>query len=192
MKCLNSKCNTDDIELDDNFCYNCGHITAKGYSFLKDKDNANIIINGNTFKQRKRLYILFYSGVILFISFNLMLLIRGSDLFKPIYYLRKQVLNYLYGYNTSLVLNNKTYSKVTVNSYKEAIDLIKKDSNEQNIYCIYNQDVRLMTFDIEKKYLIPSVSLCDISADKMKELKGVIDRLYSLFSIRLDIIITST
>ena len=41
MRCLN--CSVDDIETDDNFCYNCGHWTARGYNFLKDENNQKIL-----------------------------------------------------------------------------------------------------------------------------------------------------
>ena len=44
MKCLNQNCDADEIEKDDNFCYKCGYYTSKGYSFLQDKENVNMII----------------------------------------------------------------------------------------------------------------------------------------------------
>ena len=48
----------EEVETDDNFCPKCGHWTAKGYSFLKDKENLNII-NGKVSKQSNRLSNLF-------------------------------------------------------------------------------------------------------------------------------------
>lgn len=53
MKCLNQNCNADQIEKDDNFCYKCGHWTAKGYSFIKDDNNINRIMNGPAVKKMK-------------------------------------------------------------------------------------------------------------------------------------------
>ena len=51
MKCLNQMCDADTIEIDDNFCYKCGHFTSKGYSYLKD----NNINKGASIKQNIKL-----------------------------------------------------------------------------------------------------------------------------------------
>ena len=45
----------EEIESDDNFCYKCGHWTAKGYSFLNDESNIEAITTGATFKQNNRI-----------------------------------------------------------------------------------------------------------------------------------------
>ena len=47
MNCLNQYCDADEIEKDDNFCYKCGHWTAKGYSFIRNKENDCCIIRSN-------------------------------------------------------------------------------------------------------------------------------------------------
>ena len=112
MRCLNEKCNADEIEKDDNFCYKCGHWTARGYSFLKDKENINMIINGETFKQKSRVSTLGSLLALSFIIFVLMLIIRGNDLFKPFFYLKKQAFNYIYGYNTSLMRTDNKYNRL--------------------------------------------------------------------------------
>lgn len=181
MRCLNEKCNADEIEKDDNFCYKCGHWTARGYSFLKDKENINMIINGETFKQNSRVSTLGSLLALSFIIFVLMLIIRGNDLFKPFFYLKKQAFNYIYGYNTSLMRTDNKYNRKNISTHKEAIEFIKKDFSEQELYCFSEYDVSIIENKIEKNYSIPSVSFCDISLEETKKIQNVIDRMYSLF-----------
>ena len=52
MNCLNQYCDADEIEKDDNFCYKCGHWTAKGYSFIRNKENVESILNGAAVKKK--------------------------------------------------------------------------------------------------------------------------------------------
>ncbi len=181
MRCLNQNCNADEIEKDDNFCYKCGHWTARGYSFLKDKENVNMIMNGETFKQTSRLSILGSLLALSFIIFTLMLIIRGNDLFKPFFYLKKQAFNYIYGYNTSLMKTDNKYNRKNINTYEDAINIIQKDINEQELYCFNEYDVSIIANKIEENYSIPSVSLCDISLEETQKIQNVIDRMYSLF-----------
>lgn len=181
MRCLNQNCNADEIEKDDNFCYKCGHWTARGYSFLKDKENINMIINGETFKQNSRVSTLGSLLALSFIIFVLMLIIRGNDLFKPFFYLKKQAFNYIYGYNTSLMRTDNKYNRKNIGTYKEAIEFIKKDFSEQELYCFNEYDVSIIENKIEENYSIPSVSFCDISLEETKKIQNVIDRMYSLF-----------
>ena len=47
MKCLNQYCNADEIEEDDNFCYQCGRLTIRGYLFLKKSENSKMLENGH-------------------------------------------------------------------------------------------------------------------------------------------------
>ena len=89
IKCLNQNCNADEIEKDDNPCYKCGHWTARGYSFLKDKTNVEMITKGATVKQNDRVSMLGSLLALSFIIFTVMLIIRVDDLFKPFYYLKK-------------------------------------------------------------------------------------------------------
>ena len=181
MKCLNQKCDAEEIEKDDNFCYKCGQWTAKGYSFLNDRENVEKIISGPTVKQGGNLFILGSLLVISCFIFTVMIVIRGEDLFKPFYYLKKQAFNYIYGYNTSLMKTDNKYSKKNINNYGEAIEIIKKDFSQQDIYCFNDIDVRSIASKIEDNYLIPSVSFCDMSIEETNKVKSVIDKMYLLF-----------
>lgn len=181
MRCLNQNCNADEIESDDNFCYKCGHWTARGYSFLNDKDNVNMIMNGATVKQSGRLSMLGSLLALAFIVFSVMLIIRGQDLFKPFFYLKKQAFNYIYGYNTSLMKTDNKYNRKNIDSYEEAIEFLKKDFSDQDFYCFNDIDVTLMGDGIEEDYSIPSVSFCDMSVEESTKIKNVIDKMYLLF-----------
>ena len=181
MKCLNQNCDANEIEKDDNFCYKCGHWTAKGYAFLNNKDNVDSILSGATLKQSGRLSILGALLSLVFIVFSVMLIIRGQDLFKPFFYLKKQAFNYIYGFNTSLMKTDNKYNKKTINSYEDAIEFIKKDFSDQQLYCFNDTKVTLMALDLEEKYSIPSVSFCDMSIEESTKIKDVIDSMYNLF-----------
>ena len=181
MRCLNQNCDADEIEYDDNFCYKCGHWTSRGYSFLQDKENVNKIFNGNIVRQSSKLFTLISLFVFSLVIFIVILVIRGTDLYKPLFYLKKQFFNYVYGYNTSLLKTDNKYSGEDIISYDDAIDFIKKDINDQYYYCFNDYDVELLTKEIENDYFIPSVSFCDMSIDETKKIQGVIDKMYSLF-----------
>ena len=43
MNGVDPKCDANDVEKDDNFCYKCGSFTAKGYAYLQDERNVNKI-----------------------------------------------------------------------------------------------------------------------------------------------------
>ena len=181
MRCLNQNCDANEIENDDNFCYKCGHWTARGYSFLHDKENVNMILNGVSVKQSGRLLVLGSLLVLSFIVFFVMLVIRGNDLFKPFFYLKKQAFNYIYGYNTSLMKTDNKYNRKSVNTYEDAIDIIKKDISNQNFYCFNESYVYLMATRLEEDYSIPSGSFCDMSIEEVKKIKGVVDKMYTIF-----------
>ena len=181
MRCLNQNCDANEIENDDNFCYKCGHWTARGYSFLQDKENVNMILNGASVKQSGRLSVLGSLLALSFIIFTVMLVIRGNDLFKPFFYLEKQAFNYIYGYNTSLIKTDNKYNRKSINTNEDAIAIIKKDISNQNFYCFNEFDVELMATKLEENYSIPSVSFCDMSNEEAKKIEGVIDNMYTLF-----------
>ena len=85
MKCLKCK---KEIENDDNFCWNCGHWTAKGFTFLKDEENYQLTLKAN--QQTDKLSILLFLvcvGVSLFLT---MMFVQKNNLFKPMIYLKKQ------------------------------------------------------------------------------------------------------
>ncbi len=179
MKCLS--CGAEDIEKDDNFCYNCGHWTTKGYSFLKDEKNINTIKKGAIFKQNTRigfLLVLLSIGIISFIS---MLAIRGNNLFAPFTYLKKQFTNYVYGYNTSIIKTDNKYSNVEISDYNEAIEFIKKDFQEQSYICNKDADVSLIETNLQNNYSIPNVSFCDITKIEAEKIKNVVTKMYDLF-----------
>ena len=181
MKCLNEKCDAIDIEKDDNFCYKCGEWTTNGYRFLNDKNNVRNIANGPSVRQSGRLVLLGSLLAVSFIIFFVMLIIRGNDLFRPYFYLKKQVNNYFYGYNTTLMNTTNIYNQKNVESYEDAISFIKKDLTDQDVFCFNSTEVSILANKLEDEYLIPSVSLCDMSLDEANKIKNVIDKIYSLF-----------
>ena len=148
---------------------------------MHDKENVNMILNGVSIKQSGRLLVLGSLLVLSFIVFFVMLVIRGNDLFKPFFYLKKQAFNYIYGYNTSLMKTDNKYNRKSVNTYEDAIDIIKKDISNQNFYCFNESDIYLMATRLEEDYSIPSVSFCDMSIEEVKKIKGVVDKMYTIF-----------
>ena len=133
MKCMN--CNVENIEEDDNFCWNCGHWTARGYNFLQEDVNRKMIENGKVMKQNLKAGTLISLLLIGIITFIIMYSIQGNELFLPFKYLK----NMIYGYNTSIIKTDNKYNKVTINDYNDAIEIIKKDFNDQAYIC--NQDL---------------------------------------------------
>ena len=111
MKCLNQYCDADDIESDDNFCYKCGHWTAQGYSFIKNEDNINEINNGPAMKQNSRFFLLVGISSLSIIMFFALLILRGGDILRPCYYIKRQIDSLIYGYNTAIIKTNNVYNK---------------------------------------------------------------------------------
>lgn len=177
-KCINCEAI---IEEDDNFCFQCGHWTPRGYVYFNENSDNIKQINGNTVKQNNRMTTLFFLMSITIISFVLIITIRGQDIMKPFVYLKKQAFNYKYGYNTSLIVNNNQYNKVEVNSLEEANKLIKEDIKKQEWQCENNYDVYKMEQELIENYNIKSVNFCDVSTTEVKKIKSVIDEIYSLF-----------
>lgn len=178
MKCIHCEV---EIELDDNFCWKCGHWTAKGYSFLKNEENIKMIMNGDAVKQDEKFSILISLVGIGFILFTVMMLIRGDDLFKPFTYLKKQATNYIYGFNTSIIKTDNKYSNETINTYDDAIELIKKDFEEQSWLCENDVEISRIEYELQENFSIPSVSFCDVSYDITLNIKDVITKMYELF-----------
>lgn len=178
MKCIHCEV---EIESDDNFCWKCGHWTAKGYSFLKNEENVKMIMNGDAVKQDERFSILINLLGIGFILFTAMMFIRGDDLFKPFIYLKKQATNYIYGYNTSIIKTDNKYSNENINTYDNAIELIKKDFDEQSWLCENDIEISRVEYELQENFSIPSVSFCDAPYDVTLKLKDVISKMYSLF-----------
>ncbi len=179
MKCLN--CEKENLDESYNFCPYCGNWTAKGYKFFQEKENVNKVLNGSLIKQDKRvnlLTIVFMCGLLLFIS---MYLIRKDDLFKPIIFLKKKITNYSYGYNTSPIKTDNIYLNENVNSYEDAINYIKSDFESQKWLCDSNVEMSKVEYDLEEKFNIPSVTLCDVNLDVSLDIKNVIEKMYYLF-----------
>ena len=181
MKCLNKDCNAGEIEEDDNFCYKCGHWTARGYSFLKQPENIPGILNGNGAKRDDRFLTMISLTLFAFIAFTFIGLYRGEDLFKPLYFVKRKIDNYMYGYNTAIIKTDNIYNKKNINSLEEANQIIDYDLDSQNFKCSYALDTFKLETDIEKAYSIPSVSFCDMSYNEAEKIKNVIDKMYSLF-----------
>ena len=90
-----------EIESDDNFCPKCGHWTSKGYFFLKD-NNENII-NGKMVEQQNRMAYLFCLMFFLAILIVFICLYRGKEIFSPFIYIKREIANYQFGYNTTIL-----------------------------------------------------------------------------------------
>ena len=178
MKCIN--CNTE-IESDDNFCPKCGHWTAKGYGYFNDQKNVQEIMKGYEIKQGSKLSILISLLSISIVLFIGTLILRGNNLFKPIIYLKKQIINYNYGYNASIIETDRTYSKQTINNIDDAYEMIKKDFDSQTWKCMHDIETYKLETELEENYQIVNVNFCDISHEEVLKIKEVIDKMYKLF-----------
>ena len=181
MKCLNQYCDAEDIENDDNFCYKCGHWTSKGFSFIKKEENVIQIMKGDAAKKDNNFSVMLGIASLAFIGFFVMNLVRGNDLYKPIFYLKRQADSYIYGYHTSIIKTNNTYKDIIVNNYDDAIKLIKDDLNKQQWKCGHEIETFKYQSDVEDITAIPVVSFCDVSDNEAQKLTEVIKKMYSLF-----------
>ena len=178
MKCIN--CGVE-VDVDDNFCYKCGHWTANGYKYLQDYSNVKKIENGTVYKHNKKLnnlIVLFSLGVVIFTG---MLLIRGNDLFAPFFYVKKQITNLINGYNTSIIKVDNIYNNIPINSYEEARDFINKDFLKQSILCDNKNKLLQIETDIENQNDIASVTFCDMNYDEVLKIQEVINKMFNLF-----------
>lgn len=176
-KCLH--CGVE-VEEDDNFCPECGHWTARGYIYFNNQDNKKII-NGKVVKQDNRIAYLF--TLLLFsVIFTLgICMYRGQNILKPFVYLKRQVMNYKYGYNTTVLKTNNQYFNLEINDLESANKKITEDFNEQLWQCKNNYDVRKIEETLEKNLQIPSVSFCDIPIEESVKISDVINNMYVLF-----------
>ena len=181
MKCMNHYCDADQIEKDDNFCYKCGDWTTKGYSYLKDKNNVAKIANGYVVKQDRRFTLLASISLLGFFLFFLLLILRGGDIFRPVYFIKRKVDNLLYGYNTAIINTNNIYNKKEVNSKEEAEEYIIHDLNKQYYKCSYSLETLKIADSLENKYDITNISLCDVPYKEAEKIANVIDKMYLLF-----------
>lgn len=183
VKLGENKCNNCEyeIESDDNFCHNCGHITPRGYEFLKNPENVKQLMNGDAFKQDTKFRILTFLLVVSAIIFIAMISIRGYEMFKPFAFLKKQVNSYVYGYNSSILKTDNIYNKEEIITIEDAKEFIKTDIFIQNWLCSTNDEVRTLESKIEMNYDIQSVSFCDISEEESNKITNVIEKMYKLF-----------
>ena len=181
MKCLNRYCDASEIEKDDNFCYKCGHCTAKGFSFIGNKDNIEMIMNGNALKKENNFSVMVSIASFAFISFFIISIIRGNDLYKPFFYLKRKVNSYIYGYNVSILNTNNTYSDKIINNYDEALNLIIEDLDNQSWKCSHEIETSQYEYEIQNKLSIPIVSFCDATDNISKKITSVIEEMYTLF-----------
>ena len=181
MKCLNQNCDAEEIENDDNFCYKCGHWTAKGFSYIKNKENVEKIMNGDAAKKGDNFSVMLGLALLSFIAFFVMTLVRGNSLYKPFFYIKRQADNYIYGYHTSIIKTDNTYKDKLVNSYDEAIKIIKEDLESQHWKCSHEMEIFMYQRDIESTTGIPIVSFCDVSDFEVQKLTDTIKKMYTLF-----------
>lgn len=181
MKCLNQYCDAEEIENDDYFCYKCGHWTAKGFSYIRKEENVMKIMNGDAAKKDDNLSLMVGIASLAFIGFFVMSLVRGNDLYKPFFYLKRQADSYIYGYHTSIIKTNNTYKDQVVSSYDDAIELIKKDLDSQGWKCSHEIETFQYQNEVESVGGIPVVSFCDVSDVEAQKLTEVIKKMYSLF-----------
>lgn len=169
------------IESDDNFCFHCGHWTAKGYKVISDQEKLNEIVNGKIFKQSNKTSLLISLLSILIILLTIIIIIRGNNLIRPLAYLKKQINTYKNGYSSSILTTDNVYNKKEIGSLDEAKIFINKDKEDQSYLCSNNIDVKRIEYDLENTYDIPSVSFCDISLNESKKISEVIEKMYKLF-----------
>ena len=170
----------EEIEKDDNFCPKCGHWTSRGYSFLQNKENENIINGMIINKQNKVAYLFFLLFISIIITIG-MTIYRGQDILKPFVYLKRQIINYKYGYKTTILKTDNQYFNLEINDLESANKQIIKDFSEQSWQCKNNYEISKIEKKIEDNFKIPSVKFCDITINESKKISNVITNIYKLF-----------
>ena len=181
MKCLNQNCEANDIENDDNFCYKCGHWTSRGFDFLKNKNNIDMIANGDAIKQDTRFVMLLGISILGIIIFIVLLVLRGGDIFRPIYFIKRKIDNYTYGYNTAIIKTDNIYNKENISSLEDAKMFIEKDFDRQEYKCSSSIENFKLSTELENTFDITSVVFCDISYEESEKITNVIKKMYVLF-----------
>lgn len=176
MKCI--KCNSE-IESDDNFCYNCGNWTPKGYSYLKEnKDN---ILNSNVMKTENKLPTLFVLLSLLICITAIISVVRGQKILKPIVYLKKQIMNNQYGYITSIIKTDNNYYNQPIYDIESAYKIIENDLSSQSWQCTDNIDNYKIEENLKNKYKIKSISFCDMETEEVRKIEEVFNRFFLIF-----------
>ena len=177
-KCLECKCL---VEKNDNFCYSCGRLTAHGYKYVNNQEVINKIENGTITKKNNQLKLLISSLSIFIIAFTCFIIIRGTNIIRPLAYIKKQINSYTNGYNSTILKTNNVYNNIDINNYDEAINYIKKDFEKQDYLCSNNIDVKRLEYNLEENYNIAKVNFCDINYEESLKIAGVIEKIYKLF-----------
>ena len=178
MKCI--ICNSE-IENDDNFCHQCGHWTAKGYTYFNQNEKHVKLLEGSATKTENKMITLFVLISILVILVTLISFIRGNEVLKPFIYIKKQAFNYKYGYSTSVIKTDNQYHKINISNLEVANNYIEKDLSTQNWQCRDNIDIYHIEEELKQKYEIKSISFCDIETEETQKIKNVIDKMWILF-----------
>lgn len=173
------KCGTE-IENDDNFCPECGHWTSKGYFFLKDSKNQDVI-EGKIIKQQNRMANLFVLMFIFVILIIVMCSYRGKNLLSPFVYLKREINNYQYGYNTTILETNNQYFNENISDIEMAKTIIYNDFDEQNWKCRNNIEIGKIEDTLQENNNIINVSLCDINQKEAQKIITVINDVYRIF-----------
>jgi hypothetical protein len=174
VKCVRCKA---DISAEDNFCWNCGDWTAKGYHLAKEGTNKK---NETSRMQNKlnKLLLIFSFAVLLFFG---MTVFRGNDMYRPLFFVRRKVTSLFLGYNTSIIKTDSVYLNQKIEDLDDAHQIIIKDANNQRFKCSRALDTYLLEGEIEDAYKIPSVNFCDITHQEAEKIKAIIDKMYKLF-----------
>lgn len=177
MKCC-LKCGFE-IENDDNFCPKCGHWTAKGYYLLK-KNNGDMTKGKIVREQNRRAYLfeLMFLFVILIIG---ICLYRGKEILSPFIYIRREITNYQYGYNTTILKTNNQYFNENIIDIKTATSKIKSDFEKQNWKCKNNFEIGKIEKELQENNNIISVSFCDLNIEEAQKISTIINYVHQLF-----------
>lgn len=177
-KCLECKCL---VEKNDNYCYSCGNLTAHGYKYVNNQEVINKIENGTITKKNNQLKLLISSLSIFIIAFTCFIIIRGTNIIRPLAYIKKQINSYTNGYNSTILKTNNIYNNIDINNYDEAINYIKKDFEKQDYLCSNNIDVKRLEYNLEENYNIAKVNFCDMNYEESLKIAEVIEKIYKLF-----------
>ena len=177
-KCLECQCI---VEKDDNFCYLCGNLTANGYKNINNQEIINNIENGTIIKKNNQLKLLILLLSISIIIFALFIITRGTNIIRPLAYIKKQINSYTNGYNSTILKTNNVYNNIDINNYDEAVNYIKKDFENQDYLCSNNIDVKRLEYTLEENNNIAKVNFCDMNYEESLKITEVIEKIYKLF-----------
>ena len=151
-------------------------------SLMKETASPKVALEIKTRKENKVFFgVCILSGVV-FVFVLMFAIFSKTNTFKfsgsSVYYQDKKIEN-LGAYQTVVVTDN-IYEGVSVNNSDDGRTLIIKDSSNQKSKC-ENTNVKKIETDIEKKYGIVAVNLCEIDEDFASEIEKVIEAIYNEF-----------